>query len=524
MSAIAFQAAPSESVERRWRITFLVSFLLALLARIPFYATHHIQEDAYITFRSAFNLADLHDYSFNLGDHATGVTSALYGPYVAAIRLLFRSHAITAVSLLNTAIFLAGATFLAFAFFNKWRHRLLFFIAIALLPVGLLISYTGMEIPLQVAAFCCVIFPLRRGQPNRFTLIGILLLPLIRPDAIAYSLILSVLVYSFDKVRGILAVIFSFAGSALVLIFNRLLTGQFITATMQAKEAAYRPHHGIFPFLAAARTILITYSYLQPVETKFLDWAGPLATLIVLAGCILALRILRKDTVVFRLVLACFAAGVLIPAAYAFGGVLFPWYFWTSNWLCLSLICFVVVKWVATLNPQARAATLVVLALIWVGMDGLQWLVSCNIGLQEYHYRADVGRWLHQTANPADTLELEPSGYIPFYAGLRTYDEIGLVSPLVLDYRIRYGGAWWMAFLKQKRPDWLVERVNAPEHITMDGVHLSPQDANWFDAHYTLVRHFHYSPENYVHNPFLLDLMKNGTHADYYVYRSTTAR
>ncbi len=56
------EAPPLPFMLRGWRAGFLAVFLIALLARVPFFATHHIQEDAYITFRSAFHLADAGDY------------------------------------------------------------------------------------------------------------------------------------------------------------------------------------------------------------------------------------------------------------------------------------------------------------------------------------------------------------------------------------------------------------------------------------------------------------------------------
>lgn len=515
---------PFTSARHRWRATFWIVILLASLARIPFYATHHIQEDAYIIFRSAFHLADLGDYSFNLGDHASGNTSTLYGPLVAAVRLVFASHAIAALSVLNTLIFLGGAALLSGAFFTTWRERVIFFAAIAMLPEGMLITYTDMEIPLQAAIFCATIFTLRRGRPTWATLIGVLLLPLVRPDAIALSFILSLLAFSFDKLRGVLAFIFSLVGTSLVLVFNRLTTGDFLTSTMRAKEIAYHPQHGLHYFLLTAKTWLITRSFLLPVETKEVEWTSPLVTILVLAGCAAALWLMRQQAVTFRLILACLAAGTLIPAAYMAGGVIFPWYLWTSNWLCYVVVCFAIVKFIFASNPRTRSLILAFLAVAWISLDGVQWLVSFNSGLQEFHYRADVGRWLRQTAQPRDTLELEPAGYIPFYADLRTYDEIGLVSPLVLEYRTQYGPAWYMEFLKQKHPDWLVERGYFYKHTTMDNVHLSPEDLRWFEANYSLVRHFHYSASNYLNPGWLLKLMKNGTHDDYYVYRYTGAQ
>lgn len=394
-----------ESGARRWPILFTAIFLVAFLARLPYYATHHVQEDAYITFRAAFHLADHGDYSFNLAGHSTGVTSTLYGPYIACIRLIFHTHTIMAISVLNTLIFLAGAALLSLGLFRNWRKRLLFFSLIALLPSGLLMSYAGMEIPLQTAAFCAALFTLRYGHPRWTTLAFVLVLPLIRPDAIAYSLILTVLVFSFDKLYGALALAASASSILLILGFNRIVSGSFLTPTMMAKEIAYHPGHKLIEILYAAYRGLIAHSYLLPVESKYLDVLSPFITLLLLAGCAYAVWLARQQTIAFRLLLACFAAVVLVPGAYFIGEVLFPWYFWTPNWLCDVLICYAAVLILfAAESPGKRIAWLALFAAMLLIMDTAQWLVSYNIGLQEYHYRGDVGRWLHQVAQPTDTL------------------------------------------------------------------------------------------------------------------------
>lgn len=523
------EVTPADGADiRRWQIAFYLLFLGAFLARFPFYATHHIMEDAYITFRSAFHLADFGKYAYNLGSNATGITSTLYGPYVAAIRLIFHDHAIAMILVLNTLIFLAGAALFSFTFFTEWPRRMLFFAFIAMLPSGLYLSYAGMEIPLQVGIFCASLFTLRKGCPSWMTLLGILLLPLVRPDAIAYSLILAILVFSFNRKYGLWSFATSMGGEMLVLICNRFTTGSYVTATMHAKEITYHPHHGLLPFLKAARILLFSRSYLLPVETKVLTWASPAVTLAVLAGCIWALYNARNRAVRNRLLIACFAAGVLPPMAYMLGGVtLFPWYFWTSNWLCYSILCYALVTAAfATGMRRKRFVLIAFFAIALLALDGIRLIVSFNSGTEEYKYRASVGRWIHQVANPGDTLELEPAGYIPFYAGIRTYDEVGLVSPLILQYRVRYGTEWWIIFLKQEHPTWLVERSKVLKYSMLDSVHLPldkmpPKDIAWFHDHYQLAQQFHYSPADYIQNPLLLKVMKYGTASNYNVYRYT---
>ena len=69
-----------------------LAFFVIVLIRIPFLLIHPLQEDAYITFRSARHLAEYGDFSFNLHQHFPGTTSLLYPLIVAAFDLVLRSH------------------------------------------------------------------------------------------------------------------------------------------------------------------------------------------------------------------------------------------------------------------------------------------------------------------------------------------------------------------------------------------------------------------------------------------------
>ena len=50
-----------------------------------------------------------------------------------------------------------------------------------------------------------------------------------------------------------------------------------------------------------------------------------------------------------------------------------------------------------------------------------------------------------------DTLFLEPSGYIPYYAKIKTYDTVGLSSPEIHQFRKMYKNKrWWLDFIEEK--------------------------------------------------------------------------
>lgn len=137
-----------------------------------------------------------------------------------------------------------------------------------------------------------------------------------------------------------------------------------------------------------------------------------------------------------------------------------------------------------------------------------QLFISVGYGIVGFRYLSSIGRDIGRMAQPGDSLELEPAGYIPFYAGIRTEDEIGLASETIVDYRIRYGHEWFMAYLRQEGPTFLLEKEYFENRQTLDGDRISPVDWQWFVSHYRLVRTYSFNDKDYVHNAVLLRALR----------------
>ena len=87
----------------------------------------------------------------------------------------------------------------------------------------------------------------------------------------------------------------------------------------------------------------------------------------------------------------------------------------------------------------------------------------------EHGQRREIGRWLRSHSTPADTVFLEPLGYIGFYSNLKMLDYPGLSSPEVVAARRRasardYPGCW-PALIIDLSPTWLVLRSYEAEAI-----------------------------------------------------------
>jgi hypothetical protein len=148
-------------------------------------------------------------------------------------------------------------------------------------------------------------------------------------------------------------------------------------------------------------------------------------------------------------------------------------------------------------------------------------MISFVIGTQEYHYRADVGRYLADVSHGKGTLLLEPAGYIPFFSHLHTQDEVGLVSDNILKYMKAYPASWWIEYVKNERPTYIVQRDSFKEYVTYQGYALSPSDVKWFQQHYQLLATRSYNPDAYFHNRMLRKVLTHSwTLPEYLVYES----
>jgi hypothetical protein len=97
--------------------------------------------------------------------------------------------------------------------------------------------------------------------------------------------------------------------------------------------------------------------------------------------------------------------------------------------------------------------------------------------------RKEIGIWLrsHRTS-PADTVFLEPLGYIGYYSQLKMFDYPGLSSPEVVAARLKYGDNG-IILVNALQPSWVVLRPG--ELFSND-----PALNNWFTDHYALAKVF----------------------------------
>jgi hypothetical protein len=341
-------------------------------------------------------------------------------------------------------------------------------------------------------------------------------LPWIRPDAVAFGVILvTVMAWKRRSLPGRETVGLA-VGIATWLAFNRLYFDTWLTQSIIAKSVALAGPRNPAAVLERMRDLFSWYT--MPIKTKYLDDVRVAGWLIIWAviGCAVLFRRTRRGLNLGTAALMMLAL-VSIPAAYAYGGVTAPWYLWPTTYFTGALIVFVGKAFLDGLGGWMRTAGTVLAGLVLVGLMATQWAYSLNWGAQESRYRRSVGEYVREVSGGEGSLMLEPIGYIPYFSGLYVHDEIGMASPAVSAYRRQFRDRWWIQYLKDFAPKYLVERDHILERKTIDGVTMSDEEWNWFQDHYRVIRSFRYDARALARSQWEESLLRLGWVGGYHV-------
>jgi hypothetical protein len=403
-----------------------------------------------------------------------------------------------------------------------------------MLPVSLVTSYVGMETSLLILLIGVALAGLLGSdqQPARLSaVVGLGLMPWTRPDAVLLGGLCILFAWWQDRRFPWKPAIGLALGLISAALFNVCYFGAVLNQTIIAKSVCYHPSHSpsailklvVDTFVGNSKALSGMYGLYLPLNTHFLMRFGILFLsgswiISVLYGRWSARRPRgpRAAAVIYWLI----GASIVLPIAYCAGGIIFPWYLWPAQIFGQVIVAAAVITALHASAPALRRAGLAaVLSGVLLLAIGQACLALCT-GTQEYYYRAGIGRYLHDSSQPTDTLLLEPTGYIPFFADRYTWDDVGLVAPQVTGFQRRYGLDWWFEFVQQRQPTYVIQRTDfIDRRILYSGQPLSPEQRMWFDSHYSLDHEFQYDPADYWHNSLLLKVASMASATRYGVYR-----
>ncbi len=483
-------------------ITLLFIFVLKSL----FLYTHHIQEDAFITWRVAQNLLDYGVIGFNGDIKISASTTHLYTFVSYLFNLIFgKDNFIYPILLFNSFLFTIGTYWFTKVFLNDTTKIILALFFLNFLPPSIKISILGMEYGLMFFFYAgLLLFGLVQRQKWAYILFPILLIWCRLDAAIFLGLF-----FFFDLLkykRWNFSLMWSgLIGLGSVLLFNHYYFGDWVNNTIIAKSIAY-------PYSFKVKVIMQYFpNYLGVVKVpenivsvNYLTFIILIAELFALLYLLLKSMSPHKDILLFVFVFAWVKQLLFIGRL-----SLFDWYYWTPQIFLFALII------IAFLNsPHYKRIAYNFAIFIMLPMVLYQTVHSIASGNGEWNYRRQIGNYLNEYEKDKEQwIFLEPAGYIPYFSQLKTIDFVGLVDKGVQENLKKDNQYFIQPTLQERQPKYYLS-LGAKEEFK------NASDSLYFKDNYLLIKHFEIEKHLQSDNELLQKIYQlKPSGRDYWLYR-----
>jgi len=447
-----------DSDGRDTRRCAVAAALLALVLRGIVPAA--ICDDAYITMTVARNGALGHGLAFNAGQPLYVSTAPLWALLIAAVRAT-RLDTVLATRLLGTLaemLLAAGMVMLGRVALGSARIGLVAAVLLLTNPAWLLTSFSGMELPLYVAA---IVWSLGFAIEGRFSpALAIAAAAIwIRVDGVLLYLVVTAMHVVAPRDRraawrqlGSLAIVAGYLG------FGSLVYGELVPLSVQRKVG----DGALFDRAWAMGALKLAANFARVVIGRSFRWYGGTSLLIVAplllaAGAAALLRERRSAMLAPAAFALVYAAGFILSGReYALN---FPWYFLPPLVAVTLASAFGVSRLVRALAPAREPVLLLGVAAVWAVAMAASTLAAGRtlrhdvIREREQAYAA-ASVWLSRHLPPGARIAANEIGTVGFFrrGDLEVLDLFGLLRPR--DERT-LGAA---ALVAKRRPEAVVTR------------------------------------------------------------------
>lgn len=488
-------------------------FLITLFQKIPFFLTKHIQEDSFITWRVARNVLKYGVIGFNSTEKISASTTHLYVFVSAIFQFLFGENFIYPLLIFNGFLFFISTYFLALLFFPKQPVNICIFVVLTnMLPSALMSSCLGMEYGLLLFLYSGLIyfgFALKKKW-------AMLLFPILiiwtRLDAAIFVGVFFLADWYNNKKFNFTLAFGGFVGFVTVVGFNYLYFGELVNHTIIAKKLAYQnvPELSIKDFF-------LQMAYYGGL-IKMYGTISLLAFVVFFICVMFALYSIVKNEIISRLaktiVFALFAYAIAKLLLFVSMKAYFDWYYWIPRTVfCIIIIVAILAKF----NSKKSFVFLFSGVFLFYGIQIMQ---SYAIGFMETFQRTQIALDIKKTqASEHESILLEPAGKIPFYTGLYTYDEVGLVNKKITEEMQSDFKKFWINSVKKYSPNYILtikEKAGAINSI----YEMNPEEKAYFDSNYTIIREYPID-ETRKNAPLIIKKIYNFRPIghDYFLYR-----
>ncbi|OCA71877.1 hypothetical protein BBH99_13500 [Chryseobacterium contaminans] len=481
----------------------IYAVIVTVIFKLLFLLTHYIQEDAFITWRVAQNLLDYGVIGFNGDTKISASTTHLYVFVSYIFNLIFgKENFIEPLLIFNSILFTIGTLFLSHLLLKNPWHKAVFIFLIGILPPAIKISILGMEYGiLFFLEMSLLYYGFHKGKKWVLTILPILIM-FTRIDTVIFlGIVFLVDLFWNKKIRwnyifgGILGILATVA-------FNWFYFGEVVNNTITAKKLLYEQQ---LTFAEHLNYFLVSFGNFWGM-LKVPGAFNPITVVVLIFELLCFIYLIRQREKRNYFLWMIFIFGWIKQIIFISQKSLFDWYYWVPQ-----LLLFVPVFIFVLEQKERRNLWLSLLVVFYiVPMLAFQTIHSIATGNGEWNYRRTIGLFLNKYEKDKNQwILLEPAGYVPYFSGLKTIDEVGLVDKQIQEEIKKDKTNYWINTVKNRKPKYLLSYQNLYEG----------KNADYYQSHYKLLKEFrvkdHLKSDNKILEK-IYNLKPSGT--DYNLY------
>lgn len=452
----------------------LLAVVFTVLVKLLFLLTHHIQEDAFITWRVAQNLLDYGVIGFNGETKISASTTHLYVFVSYFFNLIFgKENFIYPLLIFNSLLFTIGSYFLTKLILENPVHQAIFIFLFGILPPSIKISILGMEYGLLFfLEMALLYFGFKQNKIWAQILFPILIL-FTRIDTVIFLGIIFLVDIIWNKKVRWFYILGGMLGVAVLMSFNWFYFGELVNNTIVAKSVTYAKNMSL---ALQWKYFLMNYGNFWGMLKLPGDF-NPFTILLLVFELLAFLYIVSKRESKNLFIWIIFLFGWTKQLIFISQRSYFDWYYWVPQILLFAVIL------VFVLEQKTYKFWWISLLLIFyiLPMAAFQTVHSIATGNGEWNYRRSIGLFLKDYEKDKNQyILLEPAGYIPYFSGLKAIDEVGLVDKEIQTEIKKDKANYWKNTVEKRKPKYLL----APKDL------FEGKDGSFYQENYRLLKEF----------------------------------
>lgn len=482
----------------------LLAVVFTVLVKLLFLLTHHIQEDAFITWRVAQNLLDYGVIGFNGETKISASTTHLYVFVSYVFNLVFgKENFIYPLLIFNSFLFTIGSYFLSKLILENPVHQAIFIFLFGILPPSIKISILGMEYGiLFFLEMALLYFGFKQNKIWAQILFPILIL-FTRIDTVIFLGIVFLVDIIWNKKIRCFYILGGMLGVAVLMSFNWFYFGELVNNTIVAKSVTYAKNMNL---ALQWKYFLMNYGNFWGMLKLPGDF-NPFTILVLVFELLAFLYIVSKRESKNLFIWIIFLFGWIKQLIFISQRSYFDWYYWVPQILLFAVILVFVLE-----QKTYKFWWISLLVIFYIlPMAAFQTIHSIATGNGEWNYRRSIGLFLKDYEKDKNQyILLEPAGYIPYFSGLKAIDEVGLVDKEIQTEIKKDKANYWKNTVEKRKPKYLL----APKNL------FEGKDGSFYKEHYQLLKEFriknHLNSDNKIIEK-IYRLKPSGT--DYNLYK-----